>query len=178
MLQSGVRQREQRFRVLAPCQMNHGGVWIDACIHDVSSRGVLVASDRAPERGAYVDIRRGSLIIIGRVIWRKGRFFGVRTQDQLSPQALLPDPRRTGRAGLSREAASGSRQSRPHDRLVAEGRTARRVERGRHVAKFLQFGVLASVGAAAAAFLAVQAYEMLSRPLSSAGATLDARPTG
>jgi hypothetical protein len=35
-----------------------------------------------PPTGTYVDIRRGTLIIIGRVVWIGGERFGIFTQGQ------------------------------------------------------------------------------------------------
>lgn len=172
MLQSGLRQREPRIKVLAPCYMNHRGVWAEACIHDVSSRGVLAASDKAPEAGAYVEVRRGSLVIIGRVVWRKGRFFGVRTQDRLSAQVLMGGPGRAGRAGMDGGVVRGGPGRGPHERLVAEGELARRVERGRRVRSLLQLGFLASAGAAAAVVIASESHRVLSRPLAAVEAAL------
>jgi hypothetical protein len=51
-----------------PCRMNVNGKWSSGCIHDVSDHGLLISSMEPPPAGSYVDIRRGTLIIVGRVV--------------------------------------------------------------------------------------------------------------
>lgn len=148
--------------------MNADGRWTDACIHNASSRGLLVAADDAPTSGSYVDIRRGSLVIIGRVVWRKGRFFGVRTQDRVVVQALVDEPRRGAAT-----APTSTVDRRTSARLTSEGRMARRVERSRRIASMAQFGFLAASAAAAAAVMAGEVGATLSRPLAAVTASLN-----
>ena len=148
--------------------MSADGRWSDACIHNASSRGLLVAADDAPASGSYVDIRRGSLVIIGRVVWRKGRFFGVRTQDRVVVQALIDEPRRGAAA-----TPTPTTERRTSARLTAEGRIARRVERSRQMASIVQFGFLAAAAAAAAAIMADEVSATLARPLAAVSASLN-----
>src|SRR3546814_17106618 len=79
-LQIGDKPRETRHPVLIPARMRVGQSWIEVVIHNLSSGGALVASDEAPERGTYIEIRRGRQTIIGRVVWRKHRFLGIQAQ--------------------------------------------------------------------------------------------------
>src|SRR3546814_3873683 len=65
-LQIGYKPRETRHPVLIPARMRVGQSWIEVVIHNLSSGGALVASDEAPERGTYIEIRRGRQTIIGR----------------------------------------------------------------------------------------------------------------
>lgn len=148
--------------------MNAGGRWTDVCIHNASSRGLLVAADDPPASGSYVDIRRGSLVIIGRVVWRKGRFFGVRTQDRIVVPALVDEPRRGAAA-----APAPKIERRTSARLAAEGRIARRVERSRRMAAMFQFGFLAVAATAAAAVMADEVSTTLARPLAAVSSTLN-----
>ncbi|PAX06526.1 PilZ domain-containing protein [Sphingomonas lenta] len=170
-MQAGLRPREPRVKVLVPCRMNVSGRWVDVCVHNASSRGLLVAADEAPGTGAYIDIRRGTLVIIGRVVWRKGRFFGVRTQDRLSVQALVSEPRR-GPHGASASSPL-SEERRTQSRLAAEGRVARRVEHSRQTSSRLQFGFLVLAAAAIAMFMADEVGLMLAQPLTAVSAALD-----
>ena len=163
MLQAGLKPREPRIKVLVPCRLNLDGAWDDACIHNVSSRGLLIASDTVPQRGDYVEIRRGTLVVVGRVAWSKQRFFGIRTQDRVSVDALVNEPRRTTRP----PSASQPAERRAQARLASEGRAARRAERSRERSAAMQFGLIAVAGAVAALFVATQVHQLLSRPFAA-----------
>lgn len=162
-LQSGLRQREPRVKVVVSCRMNVDGAWSDACIHNVSSRGLLVAGAKgAPAVGSYVDIRRGSLIMIGRVMWRKDRYFGVRVQDKINAQALVAEPR--GRRKTNRD---GDEAARTYRALAHEGNIARKVERSRVFAAVFQSSLLILGGGGAAVFVALEVYEALAAPMET-----------
>ena len=161
-----LRPREPRTKVHVPCRVDIGGGWADACIHNMSSRGLLVESDAPPEVGGYVDIRRGPLIIIGRVAWRDDHFFGVRTQDPVSLEALVAarkPPANTGDPTAERRSAA---------RFATTGDLARRAELNRYRALALQFTGLAITVGATAAFLASQVYATLARPFHAVAAML------
>jgi hypothetical protein len=161
-LQSGFRQREERIKVLIPSRMRCGTQWVDVTIHNMSSRGLMAGTDNPPAAGSYIEIRRGTQIIVGRVMWSKARFFGVRSQERLPIQAIISEPRLTGRPAVAVEASDAERRS--DRRLSAEARLARRVERSRAFASAFQFGVLALAVMIAAGFGGHYVYEALSRP--------------
>ncbi len=166
VLQQGLRQREPRIKVLLPSRMKVGSAWADAVIHNVSSRGLLAAAEDAPAPGAYLEIRRGTNIIVGRVMWRKDRFFGVRTQDAIDLAALSATPQRPSpRAAI--EAARGP-ERRGTDRLSRDVATARRLERNRELSRLFQLVVVGSAAVAAGAAVAYEAYEVLAAPLRQA----------
>lgn len=167
---SGLKPREQRVRVVVPCRLQHDGRWADACIHNISSRGLLVAADVAPAPGSYVDIRRGTLVIIGRVCWRKDRFFGLRTQDRVSVDALVGEPRRT-------TAPTGTPERRAEARHRADAEVAERIERHRRLSSLLQYGSLVGAVAIGALIAASQVFSLLSGSLGTVSAAL-AGPAG
>jgi hypothetical protein len=158
LMPSGLRPREPRTRVVVPCRLNLKGSWSDGCIHNVSSRGLLIASDNPPPQGSYVDIRRGSLVIIARVAWQRDRFFGVRTQDRISVESLISEPRRAS-------APAGSAERRAQARHMADAAVARRIERHRQLSSLFQYGSIAGVAAATAVFGAIEVHDFLSRSL-------------
>ena len=163
-----LRPREPRTSVLVPCRLNHGSHWIDGCVHNVSSRGMLLAADDAPDTGAYIDIRRGTLVIIARVMWRKGRFFGVRTQDRIDVSTLVNEPRRN-----RPPVADGTpAERRSTARLAAEGRAARRAEDSQRWAARLQFVLIVGAGTAMALLAADYVYDLLVRPADAIGAAM------
>lgn len=155
------RKRELRRQVLIPCRMKSARGWGDACIHNVSSRGLMIAGDDPLVAGEYIDIRRGRQVVIGRVIWHRGRFSGIRTQDVISADALVNEPRLEGKP-LSSTSSDDRRDAR--NRLVSEIDAARRMERSRSVSSALQFGALCLFGLVAAATIAYQVGTMLDAP--------------
>ena len=53
------KSREARRQVLIPCRIKSVRGWGDACIHNVSSRGMRLASDDPLQAGGEVCIRFG-----------------------------------------------------------------------------------------------------------------------
>ena len=66
-----------------------GAAWSDVCIVNLSSRGAGLQCACPPVRGTYVEIRRGSHVLVGQVMWSAGHRFGVRTQDRLAVNAII-----------------------------------------------------------------------------------------
>ncbi len=72
--------------------MRVGAAWADICIRDISSRGLMIQAPAAPPRGTYLELRRGTRVIIGRVMWSKQDRCGIETQDRLDVDAILAGP--------------------------------------------------------------------------------------
>ncbi len=157
----GYKNREARRQVLIPCRIKSVRGWGDACIHNVSSRGMMIACDDPLAPGEYLDLRRGRQVVIGRVVWRRDRFSGIRTQDVISADSLVNEPRLEGRPvdpqqGMERRVM---RQS-----MASEIDAARRMERSRSLSQMLQFGALGIFGLVAAVTIATQVGQMLAKP--------------
>lgn len=54
-----LKPREPRRNVMIKARMRVGPSWSDALILNLSSKGLMVRSDRPPSRGSYLEIRRG-----------------------------------------------------------------------------------------------------------------------
>jgi len=147
-----------------PCRMNVGGKWSNGCIHDVSDKGLLVSSSEPPILGTYVDIRRGTLVIIGRVVWNGGSRFGVRTQDPISLAALLSEP------VLKQRPPAADADRRAMKREQSARRIVEQTDRTKRRASAFQFVCLAIIGAGIACFAAMSCYQALVAPL---GTTVD-----
>src|SRR4051794_34204558 len=80
------KPRELRRRLMLPARMRTSAGWSDACILNVSSRGLLVHTRLATPDGATVELCHGEHVIIARVVWRQG-------------------PRRLGRGGPGADRA-------------------------------------------------------------------------
>ena len=85
-------------KVCIPARLRLGAQWTDAFILNVSSRGLLIQSTEAVERGMYVEVRRDNQVIIGRIVWRSGSRAGLRSQDRVPLEAIVT-------AGAARSAA-------------------------------------------------------------------------
>lgn len=170
--QHGTTPREARRVVTIPSRMQSGVAWVDVCIHNASSRGLMVATEIPPPQGSYVDIRRGSQVIIGRVVWRKGRFFGIRCQDRLDVDGLIAEPRLAGLPSAAKIRAESMADRRSSDRASSDATVARRLERSRQLSSAFQFGLLALGAAAASGILATEVYRLLASPFTQIAANL------
>jgi hypothetical protein len=140
-------------------RMRAGASWSDACILNVSSRGMLVKSSNMPQRGSYLEIRRGAYVIVARVVWANAGRFGVQTQDLVPTDGLINYPDRPATA------------ARPGDGSFVERRTAARPSATRHEAsrwraRASEFFVFALLGAAGATAALGAVDELLAKPLA------------
>lgn len=171
-LKSGFVTREPRRVVLVQSRMQCDAGWVDICIHNVSSRGLMAATDAPPAVGSYVDIRRGTQAIVGRVMWRKDRLFGLRARDRIDMDALVREPRLNERPRNRQADAAEDRRVR--SRQVADAMVARRLEQSRAISSAIQFGLMALGGLSVAGYAALSVHELLSEPLEAVGSTLGA----
>jgi len=104
-----------------PARLRHGVSWSDACILNVSSRGLMIHTGRPVARGAQVELRRGDHVIVARVVWREGGRAGLRSDDRLPIEDIVT----LGKSpALQLTAANGERRkrARPEDRSRMQGR--------------------------------------------------------
>jgi hypothetical protein len=142
--------------------MRVGMASAEVCIRDISSRGLLLQAAVPPPRGTYIEIFAKSHTVVGRVVWREGRRFGVHTQERMDVAAIAEE-----RAAPSASATgrSGERRSDPHSLTTAD--MAQRLDRSRRMSSVFEFGCVVACGAAAAVIVVSLVEETLSRPLES-----------
>ena len=87
--QSSYRPRELRRRVIMPARLHSSSGWTDACILNVSSRGLMIHSARAGPQGSIVELRRGPHAIVACVVWRDGARVGLKTEERLAVEDLI-----------------------------------------------------------------------------------------
>ncbi len=160
-----MRKREPRRRTLISARMRCGDTWTDVSIRNISSRGLQLETEGPPPPGTYVEVRRGTNVMVGRTMWQSGRRFGVSTQDKLNIPAIIAPPTDT------RAAAAGEQVERRTDTRRRMS-PAERAETSRRIASTFQFVIVAGAGLAAAAAVASQVFSLLSRPLAAIGAHL------
>ena len=156
-----MRNREIRRRVVLPARMRLDGGWVDVSIRNLSSRGLMIHSAHPVERGTYVEVRRGAHAMIGRAVWRKGRTFGLHTQDRLDVEAIIarPDVADSVRAG-------GEPERRHRPRVVPDAE--RSVRHGRRA----QFAVLGVGAVMVALLIGTTVFDILSQPFAAVRAAM------
>jgi hypothetical protein len=88
-----LKLRAPRQKVLIRARMRISAGWNDACILNISARGLMIrAASPSPRHGSYVELRRGARIIIGRVMWANQDRFGLSTQDELDVESIIAVP--------------------------------------------------------------------------------------
>lgn len=83
------RPRELRRRVVLPARMRVDSSWCDACILNISSRGLMIQVGRGAPHSDNVELRRGDHIIHARVVWRDGSRAGLQSDDRLPVEEIL-----------------------------------------------------------------------------------------
>ncbi len=156
--------REQRKSVMITARMKDDAAWRDISIRNVSSHGVMIQLPNPPKRGSYVEIRRNTLVIVGRVMWTNGAACGLRTHEALSLptmgelEATQPGHHPDAPGGIERR-----KRARPPAELAEAA-----VVRGRR----MQFATIGLAAAAGVAALSLFAYQVLSAPAQAIGAAL------
>ena len=122
-----VKAREERQKVMIRARMRSGVSWHDVCILNLSTRGLGIQAATPPERGAYVEIRRGTHVIVARVMWAKGHRAGLHAQDAIFIKALLGEAAANDKGAPAaaypnverRRAPRSAEQKHEESRLVA-----------------------------------------------------------
>ena len=107
----------------------------DACVVNISSRGLGASSANPPERGEFVELVVGKHSLVGQVRWRSARRFGMAFRQRISVIALLAQDENS--AALSPRSKPLTRQS------IA--RAAEASENSGRSIEFIVFAVLAAV---------------------------------
>jgi hypothetical protein len=155
---AGFRPRELRRRVILPARLHHGTSWSDACILNISSRGMLVHSARPIARDSEVEIHRGGRVIVARVIWRDGGRTGLQADERLPVEDMMilgPSP------SLRLIAPASERRSRlrPQDHSRLRGRA-------------IEFAGIAAIAVSLASAGLVMIEAAFARPLALIAAAL------
>jgi hypothetical protein len=80
---------EERTGVMVRATLRDGGGSREACVLDVSTRGLLLTTARPPARGEFVEIAIGDSRLAGQVKWSAKRRFGIALRDRVSVIAFL-----------------------------------------------------------------------------------------
>lgn len=158
-----MKQREPRRKVLVSARLRDGLGWTHARILNVSSRGLLMRSARAPSPGTYVEVCRGHHHIVARVMWVNQDRFGVHTQDSVAVDAIAGCAETVDENTIPTvERRSRRRTPSAHERL----------ERSRKTAAAMQFAWIAGLGAVGGILVFDAVSDALERPLRVVSAEL------
>jgi hypothetical protein len=124
--------------------MHTGAEWIDVTILNVSSHGLMMRAPCGLGRGSYVEVRRGTLTIVARVIWSRDEYLGLRSQDRLSAKDIVSEPRLIKRPDPAVVINQAERRSNARRAIDA------RAERSQRFASAFQFAAIGGAGACAA----------------------------
>lgn len=148
---SSKKPRELRRRVVVSARLRHGAAWTDACILNISTRGLMIHTGRPITRGTQVEVRRGDHVIIARVMWRDGGRAGLRAENRVPVEEIMTLGQSPA-LQLTAGTVERRKHRRPEDRSRLRGRA-------------LEFGAAIAISAclAAAGLSMVQA--AFARPL-------------
>ena len=64
--------------------------WSDACILNVSSRGLMInAPSAVAAQGSTVELWHGEHVIVGTIVWRKGNRAGLQAEERVPVDEIL-----------------------------------------------------------------------------------------
>lgn len=147
--------------------MLSGAEWKDVYFLNISSRGLMVQAKSAPPQGSFIEFRRGSHVVVARVVWSEQMNFGVLAQDVIPVEEIIQDKQppadaRPGSARVSHERRSVARQP----------SAAERHERSRYRARAMEFAMLAAAGAALAGGTVSIVHAAIADPMAELGSAL------
>ena len=139
---------------MLPARIRLGDAWSDACILNISSRGLMIHSGRGVMQGSLVELRRGEQIIIGRVVWRNGSRAGLQCDGRLPVDEILS---LSQAASLQLTAVGGKR---------VERRKKPRHDESRMRARAMEFASVAVIAACLGAGLFAMVEQAFARPIA------------
>ena len=154
------RRREHRHKVLIRTRMRAGGLPVDVCISNVSSRGVCAITASPPPRGTYVELTDTAFTIVGQVVWSSNRRFGIAVQESIDLRRLVAHQQGAGDAP-SQAAAQ------PRAKKASAGS-----ELSREEGQKMQFLVVAIAAAAATLLIGQLVYTQLAQAADAVAAGL------
>ena len=89
-IRSDRRPRELRRRVMLRARLRAMSGWSDACILNVSSRGLMINAPSAlAAQGSTIELWHGDRVIVATVVWRKGSRAGLQAEDRVPVDEIL-----------------------------------------------------------------------------------------
>jgi len=80
---------EDRTKVMIRARLRDAGPGREACILNLSSRGLAASADYAPRRGEIVELVVGRNNLVGQVKWSGPRRFGIAFRNRISVMSVI-----------------------------------------------------------------------------------------
>ena len=135
--------------------------WSDACILNISSRGLLVRSGRPAVRGSVIELRHRDYAIVGRVVWSDGAHAGLQAEERVPVEQIL-----------SFSQAPSLQLTAVNGRPVERRKRPRSHEDNRVRGRLFEFSAVAILAALVAGFAFDLVHDALSRPFQQVQAAL------
>ncbi len=149
---------------MLPARMRCASGWSDACILNISTRGLLIYSTGPAEPGSFVEVRRGSQLVVARVVWRQNKRIGLCAPDPVPIEQII-----TNDAAATAVQVCGGRTGLERRQLP---RTA---EKSQARARAAQFLAMVLIGSAMAGAAAIYVQRVLTHPLTAVSSALEPR---
>jgi hypothetical protein len=86
------KPRELRRRVKIQARVRATGGWADACILNLSSRGMMINAARPSTiQGNTIELWHGERLVVATVVWRKGTRAGLRSEQRVPVEEILAE---------------------------------------------------------------------------------------
>lgn len=154
-----LKPREARQSVVFTVRIRQDSGWTDACIRNISSRGLKLEMKSPPPKGSFIEIRRGSLVIVGQVRWSEPNCCGLRTQDRITVAQL----QRAQAEAAAASKESGYSERRATVRVLTPEEIA---ERSRMKSALFQRVILIAAVVVGAIILATSMFDVMQKPMA------------
>jgi hypothetical protein len=141
---------------MLPARLRSQAGWSDACILNISSRGLLIYSNGPAQPGKFVEVRRGGQLVIARVVWRKNQRIGLCSSDPIHVEDIIDADKAAAATVPTAAGVSIERRRIPRDS-----------ERSRQHGRAAEFIAMVLIGGALAFAAMASMEETLARPLSA-----------
>lgn len=166
-----MKPREPRKKALVAARIKSGATWGDVCLLNLSSRGALCQTANPPPQGAYIEVRRGSHVVVARVMWTEKNRFGIHSQDVIAVDDIL-----SGCESITAHQSCSQKHDRvERRRYVRNLTTGERHEQSRLMARCAEFFCLVAAAAIVASFISSVIQDTLARPMSHLTTVLASR---
>ena len=166
---SACKRRWARTTLHVAVRYRTQSAWSDAKVLNVSARGLMASCASPPLRGTYVEIRRGTYVVIGRVAWSSSDRFGLLSQDVLQARAFTAakaQPNGLERRRKSRSADGNRLWQSPATQIAA---------RSAYLGRVLDYAIMTAAVIAAACLMAQTISEALAAPFDAVKQALDSK---
>ncbi|WP_176592656.1 PilZ domain-containing protein [Sphingobium sp. EM0848] len=82
------RRHDPRHKMFGPVALSFGGIAARAHFLDLSCTGALAHCETPPEAGTFLTVEALGQAASGRVMWAKGKRFGIQFSQPLTPTVM------------------------------------------------------------------------------------------